>query len=120
MTIKQLDRELKKLADQIMADCEKDGEPVTPDEALEMARMEFKAKKVKNYVRSEEAKPKKKRTVKLDEIKVDFINRLKPLLESMEGVENVEITNPQKLISFTMGGDSYDVSLIKHRVKKEK
>ena len=35
----------EKLIQQIMKECEKDGEPVTKEEATEMAEMEIKAKK---------------------------------------------------------------------------
>ena len=32
--------------------------------------------------------------------------------------ENVVIANPQKEISFTVGGNEYSISLIKHRKKE--
>ena len=66
---------LEKLALKIFKECEADGEPVTKEEAMEMAEMEIKAKGIKNYVKGAEAekKPRKPREVKLDDEKVDFI-----------------------------------------------
>ena len=43
----------------LLAEDEEDGEPVTKEEALEMAEMEIKAKGIKNYVQST---PEKKST----------------------------------------------------------
>ena len=49
---------LEKLAEQIFKEFERDGEPVTKEESLEMARMELGAKEIKNYAQAE--KPRKK------------------------------------------------------------
>lgn len=43
---------IEKLAIKLMKEFEADGEPVTKEEALEMAEMEIKAKGIKNYVQS--------------------------------------------------------------------
>ena len=56
----------EKLIKQIMAEAEADGEPVTREEAEEMAEMEIKAKGIKNYTQGE--KPKKKPIVKKQKI----------------------------------------------------
>ena len=40
----------EKIIAKIMQECEADGEPVTREEAEEMAEMEIKAKGLKNYV----------------------------------------------------------------------
>ena len=50
----------EKLILQIMAEAEKDGEPLTRAEAEEVAEMEIKAKGIKNYVSSEVEKKAKK------------------------------------------------------------
>lgn len=114
---------LKKLALKIFKECEADGEPVTKEEAMEMAEMEIKAKGIKNYVKGAEAekKPRKPREVKLDDEKVHFIGCLKTLLEGMElngKVSNVQTANPQKELTFNIGENEYSLSLIKHRKKK--
>lgn len=105
------------LAKKIFDECAKDGEPVTMEEALEMADMEIKSGSIKNYTQSS-AEKKSKKEVKLDQTKVDFIQALAEMLEDVE-TENVTIINPQKEIGFTIKGESYSLSLIKHRPKKK-
>lgn len=114
---------LKKLAVKIFKECEADGEPVTIEEAMEMAEMEIKAKGIKNYVKGAEAekKPRKPREVKLDDEKVHFIGCLKTLLEGMAlngKISNVQTANLQKELTFNIGENEYSLSLIKHRKKK--
>ena len=60
----------EKLINQIMADAEKDGEPVTREEAEEMAEMEIKANGIKNYVQD---KPKKKDVQMITETELSFL-----------------------------------------------
>lgn len=76
----------------------------------------------KKYVNSHE----KKRTVynfnkrerKADEIKGEFITQLKQYLESLE-LENIEIVNKEREISFDLGDANFSLTLIRHRKKKE-
>lgn len=108
----------EKLIAEIMADAEKDGEPVTREEAEEMAEMELGAKEIKRHETADKPKEKKKREVKLDERKVDLIGQIeKWLVES--GFENVAIVNPQREVGFLVNGESYSLTLIKHRPPKE-
>lgn len=108
----------EKLILELMAEAEKDGEPITREEAEEMADMEIKANGIKDYTQSSnEKKPKKKREVKLDSTKVTFIHYLEEWLLTTS-VENVTIVNEQKEISFDIKGENYSLSLIKHRPKK--
>ena len=108
----------EKLIQTLMAEAEKDGEPITREEAEEMAEMEIKANGIKDYTQSSnEKKPKKKREVKLDPTKVNFINYLNEWLLTTD-VENVTIVNTQKEISFDIKGENYSLSLIKHRKPK--
>ena len=109
----------EKLIKSIMKQAELDGEPVTKEEAEEMAEMEIKAKGVNDYATAEEKKPRKKREVKKDPLKVTFIHYLENWLLTTD-VEDVTIVNEQKEISFTIKGESYSLSLIKHRKEKEK
>lgn len=102
-----------------MVEAEKDGEPITREEAEEMADMEIKANGIKDYAQSSEKKPRKKREIKLDPTKVNFIHHLEEWLLSTN-VENVTIVNEQKEISFDIKGENYSLSLIKHRKAKEK
>ena len=113
---------IEKLAVKLMKEFEADGEPVTKEEALEMAEMEIKAKGIKNYVQSTPEKAIKKREVKLDAEKVKIIEILANHLKEVKEVsfENVTIANPQKEITFKIGGAEYSISLIKHRPPKKK
>ena len=109
----------EKIITRIMKECEADGEPVTREEAEEMAEMEIKANGIKNYTQSDvEKKPRKKREVKKDPTKISFIHYLEEWLLT-SSVENVTIVNEQKEIAFRINGEDYSLSLIKHRKKKE-
>ena len=107
----------EKLIATIMKQAEADGEPVTREEAEEMAEMEIKAKGIKDYAQAEEPKPRKKREVKKDPTKVTFIHYLEEWLMNTS-VEDVQIVNEQKEIAFRINGEDYSLSLIKHRPKK--
>ena len=107
----------EKLITKIMKECEADGEPITREEAEEMAEMEIKANGIKNYTQSDvEKKPRKKREVKKDEIKIKLVNTLKNFLTTV--VDDVTIVNEQREISFKIGTDEYSLVLTKHRPKK--
>lgn len=112
---------LDKITQQIFNECAADGEPVTMEEAREMAEMELKAKGVHRYEQAEKppGQEKKKREVKLDEAKVDFLKQLKNLLDGMTDLSEIAVANPQKEITFIMGGDAYSLNLVKHRPPKK-
>lgn len=111
--------EIEKLAKEIYAECQKEGEPVTGFEALEMAEMELNAKKnCKHYEKSEKA-TKEKKAVK--ERKIDY--EKKSILELIKTVftdENITITNEktETELSFLVGENSYTLKLTKHRKGK--
>lgn len=110
----------EKLIQTLIEEAEKDGEPITREEAEEMADMEIKANEVKDYTQSSvEKKPKQKREVKKDETKVEFIKKLYDLLLTTD-VENAIIVNEQKEITFVINDENYSLSLIKHRKPKKK
>lgn len=107
----------EKLILQIMREAEEDGEPVSREEAEEMAEMELKAKGIKNYVQSE---PTKKKTApkprKVDTEKLAILDML------AEGLTSNNITptyeNEVKL-HFTHNGSEYSITLTKHRPPKK-
>ena len=109
---------LEKLIKSIMADAEKDGEPVTREEAEEMAKMEIKAGAIKNYTEST-AERKKGREVKKDAVKVALIKDIQNAI-SLLGFENLKVVNEQRELSFNYKGDNYSLTLTKHRPPKEK
>ena len=105
----------EKLINQIMADAEKDGEPVTREEAEEMAEMEIKANGIKNYVQD---KPKKKapKVRKVDKEKEQILRDIKCLLEGLNAEDVQMITETE--LSFLFNSNSYSLKLIKHRPPK--
>jgi len=105
------------LAKAIMAECEKDGEPVTLEEALEMAEMEIKAGNVKRYEQSDKPRKKTTKERKVDETKKRILSAVKVLLEGM-GAEVLGVKTETE-IAFTFGGDRYTMKLTKHRPSKK-
>lgn len=106
----------EKLILSIMKSAEADGEPISREEAEEMAEMEIKAKGITEYAQAEK-KPRKKREVKKDAIKIALIERLSDFIQR-EVASYVEITNGQRTIEFVLNGENYSITLTKHRKKK--
>ena len=107
----------EKLIKKIMAEAEKDGEPLTRAEAEEVADMEIKAKGVKNYVKSDkERKPRKKPD--LDATKVKLIEQFFEYLGAGADFEAVSVLNPQREVSFDYLGENYSIVLTRHRKEK--
>ena len=110
---------LEQLTQEIFNECLADGEPVTQEEALKMAQMEMGAKEIKNYAQSTPTKKKTKREIKVDTIKVEFIEQLAELLKANTKANGICITKPQREIDFTLGNDHYTLTLVKHRPPKK-
>lgn len=105
----------EKLILSIMKSAEADGEPISREEAEEMAEMEIKAKGITEYAQAEK-KPRKKREVKKDATKITLIKRLADFMQEI--ATDVEVTNDQRTIEFVVMGESYSITLTKHRKKK--
>ena len=105
----------EKLILSIMKLAEADEEPITREEAEEMAEMEIKAKGITEYAQAEK-KPRKKREVKKDATKITLIKRLADFMQEI--ATNVEVTNDQRTIEFVVMGENYSITLTKHRKKK--
>jgi len=108
----------EKLILSIMKEAEQDGEPISREEAEEMAEMEIKAKGITEYAQAKEKKPRKKREVKKDAKKIALILRLHDFLEQI--TDESQIVNEQREIEFSLYGESYSLTLTKHRKAKEK
>ena len=106
----------EKLIQSIMKDAEEDGEPVTREEAEEMARMELGAKEYKRYEKADKSAPteKKKRVIKKDAEKIEIIKKLCDFLLT-SGEDSAIIVNEQREITFR----DFSITLTKHRRKKE-
>ena len=102
----------EKLILQIMKECEADGEPITREEAEEMAEMEIKAKGLKHYEQSEKPRKKPTRERKVDTDKLEILKKVKCLLEDY-GYE-VEL---EKEVALHFG--EYTLKLTRHRPQKK-
>jgi hypothetical protein len=107
----------EKLIARIMKECEQDGEPVTREEAEEMAEMEIKANSIKRYETSDKPRKTAKKERKVDETKKHLLSCCKVLLEGL-GAKTLGIKTETELI-FTLENEEYSLKLIKHR-KKDK
>jgi hypothetical protein len=107
----------------IFAECEKDGEPVSMEEAEEMAKMELGSKEMCRYEKAntpkKERKPKER---KVDEEKAFILQNVKTLLKGMllnKGEEPIVDMKTETELSFTFGGNAYTLKLTKHRPPKK-
>lgn len=114
-------KSLEQLAQEIYKEAMVDGEPITMEEATEMAEMEIKARGVKNYVRAEapkaETAPKKKKTVKVSDEKKALFDTILTNLDRCEGVlrENITVIKENKLIMVQIGDKKFKIDLIQTR-----
>lgn len=107
----------EKLVATIMKEAEADGEPVTKEEAEEMARMEIKANSSRNYEKSD--KPKKERKPKerkVDAEKGHLLGCIKNLLANMDA--DILAVKTETEVEFIYNGNHYTVKLTKHRPKR--
>ena len=109
---------MEKLIATIMKEAEAEGEPVTREEAEEMAKMEIKASTdLKRYEQSEKPKKKAEKVRKVDEEKKILLQSIKDTLEDLGAEVNRIKTETE--IMFTYNGNNYTVKLTKHRPPKE-
>lgn len=107
---------LEKLINEIMAECEADGEPVTREEAEEMARMEINSKSERHYEQSDKKRKQAKKERKVDETKKSMLAEFKKTVEEIGG-ESIR-TKTETEIAFVYGGDDYTLKLTRHRKPK--
>lgn len=117
----------EKLIKQIMRECEQDGEPITREEAEEMAEMEIKANGIKHYEQSDKPRKTAVRERKVDGAKREIIQTIFTNIDRVvytddkdvdHYVEGRKIKNPEREITFTLNGEEYSVTLTKHRKPK--
>lgn len=107
----------EKLIEKIMMECAADGEPVTREEAEEMAEMELKASGNRHYEQSEKPRKTAKKERKVDETKKRLLADCRVLLEDL-GAQTLSVKTETE-ISFLFDGGEYSLKLIKHRPKKK-
>ena len=119
---------IETLATEIMNEFSKDNDPITIEEAREMAEMELKEKANRRYEKADAPRKKAERKKKEDPIKREIISTLAQNLtrvvidnesDPLEIPSDIVITNPEKEITFTLKGENYSVTLTKHRPKKQ-
>ena len=108
----------EKLINQIMSEALADGEPITKEEATEIAEMEIRAKGIKNYVQSEPTKERKPRERKVDDDKKILIDILTECLNEYEDITIDTIKN-ETSIDLKFYGADYTIKLVKHRPPKK-
>jgi len=113
----------EKLVKEIMAEALADGEPVTREEAEEMAKMELGAKGMSREARSINPTKKadrKPRTVKVSDEKVNLFNSILQNIDRCEGIEreSVKILKENKLIQVRIGEKTFKIDIIEERKKK--
>lgn len=106
----------EKLIMKIMKECEKDGEPVTREEAEEMAEMEIRANGIKHYEKSDKPRKAVKKERKIDADKKYLLDLLIAAINAEACIKNIKTETE---FSFEFGEDEYSVKLIRHRSKKE-
>lgn len=109
---------LENLAKKIFDECEAGNEPVTMDEAMEMATMEMNSKELcRRYEKSDKPRASTPKARKVDTNKKTILDRICSCLEKT-GITIDSIQN-EASISFHYKGDSYSLKLVKHRRKKK-
>lgn len=106
----------EKLILEIMKEAEADGEPVTREEAEEMAEMELKNNSNRHYEKSDAPrKTNSSKTRKIDETKKRFLNGCRIYLEGCGCVTTALKTETE--LEFIFENESYTLKLTKHRKK---
>lgn len=106
----------EKLVASIMADAEKDGEPLTRKEAEEVAEMELKAKTSRHYEQSKIKKDRVSKVRKVDKEKKHLLSCVQTLLEGLGA--NIQEVKTETEIDFYYNNISYTFKLTKHKPPK--
>ena len=110
---------LEKLAKQIFDECAKEGEPITIEEAQEMAQMEINAKDIKIGARAIEPKAKKEKKQRITQVSDEKKALFSLLWEGLFNYygENAQISKQNKEISVQIGEKSFKIDIVEHRKK---
>ena len=109
----------EKLINQIMKECADEGEPITREDAEQMAEMEINAREINNRGQAEPTTAKKERKPRENKVDPDK-HELMDLLDDAlcDFADNVADRKADTEINFTYNGAEYTLRLIKHRPKK--
>ena len=111
---------LEKLAKQIFDECAKEGEPITMEEAQEMAQMEINAKSIKIGARATEPKTEKEKKQRIAQVSAEKMALFSLLWEGLSNFygENAQISKQNKEISVQIGEKSFKIDIVEHRKAK--
>jgi len=115
-------KSLNALATQIYNECLADGEPVTEEGALEMARMELNVKTAEIVdAGKEKGKVRKPKTVKVSDEKKMLFDSIFTNLDRCEGIEPESITvlTENKLIEVKIGDKTFKINISETRKPKK-
>lgn len=113
-----MDKKFEKLVLEIMKEAEADGEPVTREEAEEMAEIELRANKdCKHYAQSKKPRKKAEKVRKVDEEKGRLLADVKVLLEGLGA--DIIATKTETEVEFMFNENHYTIKLTKHRPPKK-
>ena len=59
-----------------------------------------------------------KREFKIDQEKSEIIEFIAAKLDNYSAVTNLEVTNPNRMIAFSLGNNNYEVTLVRKKAKK--
>ena len=110
---------LEKLAKQIFDECAKEGEPITMEEAQEMAQMEINAKDINLGARAIEPKAEKEKKHRIAQVSAEKMELFSLLWEGLFNYygENAEIVKNNKEISIKVGEKCFKIDIVEHRKK---
>ena len=109
---------LEKLAKQIFDECAKEGEPITMEEAQEMAQMEINAKGIKIGARAAEPKVKKEKKPKVVQVSQEKQEIFQEICEFLTKKYDFTIEKENKLVVIHKNGKEIKLDLIETRQKK--
>ena len=111
---------LEKLAKQIFDECAKEGEPITIEEAQEMAQMEINAKDIKIGARATEPKAKKEKKQRITQVSAEKMALFSLIWEGLSNFygENAQISKQNAEISEKKKKKSFKIDIVEHRKVK--
>ena len=109
---------LEKLAKQIFDECAKEGEPITMEEAQEMAQMEINAKGIKIGARATEPKAEKEKKQRIAQVSAEKQKIFKDIVNFLQKNYDISVEKDNKLLKITEKGKVFKLDLIETRQKK--
>ena len=109
---------LEKLAKQIFNECAKEGEPITMEEAQEMARMEINAKDINISARATEPKAEKEKKPKVVQVSQEKHEIFQEICKFLTKKYDFIIEKENKLVIIHKNGKEIKLDFVETRQKK--